>query len=129
MSAPVPGTRAYEARSGAWWIEDDDGRLVATDADTCMVWLRDHDDRRCVAADTWLTADGDEVKVSTVFLGLNIEEPDEPALPYETLALISGRCLEPVRYASRAEATAGHAATRAFLAVEYPPVTEQGGVS
>lgn len=69
-------------------------------------WFENANDQRRVA----LTDEGDDLVVSTVFLGIDHAFGDRPPLLYETL--VRGRVLtgEMERYATRAEAEAGHEA-------------------
>ncbi len=91
-------------RDWPYWILDDDGAPVpARDVISWGLWFETAE--RHVADDA---DEGTGVRVSTVFLGLDHSFGDGPPLLYETL--VFGGPLDGTmrRYATRAEALAGH---------------------
>ena len=56
-----------------------------------------------------LIDEDDDVRVSTVYIGLNHEfDPNRPPLIFETLVFVGGDEVEGMRYTTKLDATVGH---------------------
>lgn len=87
------------------YILDDHGNPVEEpDIATWGLWFQDHEEARRVAAD-----DVGEVRVSTVFLGMDHSHFGAVPLLYETMIFGGENDMWQDRYATREEALAGHA--------------------
>lgn len=75
-----------------------------------LVWARwfESDERRILRQQRWVRDNGDEVFVSTVFLGLDHGWLGGPPVLWESMAFLNGESLEEDRYTSREAATSGH---------------------
>lgn len=98
------------------YILDERGEpAVESDLRTWARWYQ-QDERRVVRQQAWTGANGDEVRLSTVFLGLDhrfssrpwILRGDEPVL-WESMVFGGPLDGKQLRYCSRADAIAGHA--------------------
>jgi hypothetical protein len=94
-----------------YYVLNADGDPWPVDMLTWAQWFEDGDRRR-IALDTF----PDGRLVSTVFLGLDHSWGDGPPLLFETMVFLNGDSVDCQRYATRAEALAGHA--RAIAAAE-----------
>jgi hypothetical protein len=87
------------------YVMNADGEVEATDMMTWARWFEKAGASRVIAK----TPVGD-VKVSTVFLGLDHSFGDGPPLIFETLVFGGPLDGEMERYSTRAQALAGHTA-------------------
>lgn len=82
-----------------YWIRNPDGTVrPASDREEWLRVFQDVDGRR-IRVTTFVGTGGDEVRVSTVFLGLNHGYGDEPPVLWETM--IFGGALDEEEYQTR----------------------------
>ena len=77
-------------------------------------WLEHAGDARRVAHDLWIDATGQEILVSTVFLGLDHAFGCGPPVLWETMIFGGPHDQHQDRYTSREAAVAGHATALAL---------------
>lgn len=71
-----------------WYILDNDHNPVAADVLVAAKWLEDNPERRVVKQENILDKNGETVRVSTVFLGLDHSMPwdkDKTPVLWETM--------------------------------------------
>jgi hypothetical protein len=90
------------------YVLDDAGEPVPEP--DLMTWARWFETADRIVARTILSLAGTDVRVSTVFLGLDYNSGAGPPLIYETMIFGGHHDEYQARYATRAEALAGHAA-------------------
>jgi hypothetical protein len=69
------------------------------------MWMAEH--VSCYVAETWVTPD---VRVSTVFLGLNLQDDEGPPMVFETMVFVHGLPTMQQRYSTWQDAEQGHQA-------------------
>lgn len=87
-----------------FYILADDGALIPTDVEGWAMWFN-RADRQIARAEI-----GNDVIVSTVFLGPDHQFGDGPPLLFETLVIGGALNGEIKRYSTKHEALEGHAA-------------------
>ncbi len=99
------------------YVLDDSGNPVpCDDIFTWGRWFEDPTKRRVAMTET-----GD-VRVSTVFLGLNHRFSDGPPLIYETMIFGGPHDSYQQRYSTKEEALEGHAEAVKLAGIDKPPL-------
>jgi len=104
------------------YVLDEHGEpRLEPDLYTWAGWF-ERDERRVVREQRWTRDNGDEVMVSTVFLGLDHGWMGGPPVLWETMGFVNGESLEQDRYTSRTDAIAGH--QRMVRAMDGPVIED-----
>ena len=94
-----------------WYILDNDHNPVATDVLVAAKWIEDNPERRVVKQENILDKNGETVRVSTVFLGLDHGVPwnkDKRPVLWETMIFGGEHDQYQDRYTSYEDALEGH---------------------
>lgn len=91
-----------------WYILDNDHNPVAADVLVAAKWLEDNLERRVVKQENILDKNGETVRVSTVFLGLDHAWNSKTPVLWETMIFGGEHDQYQDRYTSYQDALEGH---------------------
>jgi hypothetical protein len=111
---------------GLWYILDNNHKLVTSTGIESSKWMEENPKRKTVGYDELKDINGDDVRVSTVFLGLDHAwNGSKPPILWETM-IFGGKNDQAYqeRYASYEDALEGHQKAINFIKTGYNGNTE-----
>ena len=102
-----------------FFVLDEDGNPLPLEREDILLWgrwMENHPAQRIVSQDTVVNKNGEDVQVSTVFLGINHNYfGEDPPILWETMIFGGPHDQRQWRYSSRKAAMDGHVRAMALV--------------